>query len=81
MKLAVNWMVFCLIVALLYCCYLRAPLWKSPETYICEGPGWMIRTTESELKRPALLVIGTLTDGRRVALPKAHIRECKVVAE
>ena len=76
-RLTIYWFAFCVFVGFVYFLTARG----TDLMYTCEGPGWMIRTTESELKRPALLVIGTLTDGRRVALPKAHIRECKVVAE
>ena len=75
-SLLIAWGLFCLLVATVYGFSVR------PEpSYRCEGPGWIIYASASELKRPALLVVGRLEDGRQVALPKAHIRECKVVTE
>ena len=76
-RLTLYWGAFCLVVAAVYIFLIAGP----EKTFWCEGPGWTVQVSESELKRPALLVVGTLPDGRRVALPKAHIRECKIVAE
>jgi hypothetical protein len=74
-RLTLAWFLFVLIAAAIYY------KWATDYDYDCTGPGWTIRTTENEISRDSLLILGILPDGRQVAMPRASVQKCSRVAK
>lgn len=76
-RLTLAWFLFVLFTAAGYYLYVT----DAGEDYDCTGPGWTIRTTQDEISRDSLLILGILPDGRQVAMPRASVQKCSRVAK